>query len=147
MNLETKPFRAKRSDLTCVSTSSETLVTPTISSPSVSKEEVSQLPEDISTDPSETVTEVVQQKVDFQLEIAQQECTSKLESVQPEVNPESILVEIEVTSQPEVVEELLSGTVVHLHEHLDFECEQLEVVALPKDDQWVTPLLFIFMNI
>ena len=43
--------------------------------------------------------------------------------MQPEVNPEPIPVQTEVTSEPEVVQEPLSKTVVHLPEHLDFEFE------------------------
>eukprot|EP00253_Pinus_taeda_P035045 PITA_35045 len=81
----------------------KTPVTPTIFGTSVPKEEVSQLPEDISIDLSETVTENFQQEVDPQLEISQQESTSELELVQPKVNLESIPVQIEVTSKPEVV--------------------------------------------
>lgn len=96
---EATPIWSKQSHLTELSTSrtpslsfelpessilvsTETPVTPTISSTSISEEEVSQLPMDISTDPSETITEVVQQRVDPQLEVSQQEITSKLESVQ-----------------------------------------------------------------
>lgn len=40
-------------------------------------------PQGISTNPNETITEVVQQQVDPQLEIAQQESTCELELVQP----------------------------------------------------------------
>jgi len=80
-----------------ISVSIETPVTPTISGTYIPKEEVSQLPKDISTNPSETVTEVVQQQVDPQLEISQQESTFELEPVQPEANPESIPVQTEVT--------------------------------------------------
>ena len=73
---EATPIRTKQSRLTksitsrtssssselpesYISVSTETPVTPTISGTSVSEGEVSQLPENISTDPSETVTEVV----------------------------------------------------------------------------------------
>ena len=62
LTLEMKPFRANRSRLTrskslglfetCVSTSSETPVTPTISGISASTEEFPQLQEEIRTDPS-----------------------------------------------------------------------------------------------
>ena len=150
------PIRVKRSCLTEFSTSRtpsssselpkssipvsiETPVTPTISDTSIPKEEVSQLPKDISTDPSEIVTKVVQQQFDPQLEISQQEITSKLESIELEVNPESIPVQTKVISEPKVVQEPLSETIVHLPEHLDFEFEHSEVVTLPEDDQLVTP--------
>lgn len=56
---------------TFVSVATKTPVTPIISGTSVPKEEVSQLPEDIRTDPSVTITEVVQQQVDTKLEIVQ----------------------------------------------------------------------------
>jgi len=122
---EATPIQAKRSRLTesctsrthsssselpesSISVSTETLVTPTIFVTSVLEEEFLQLPEDASTDPSETVTEVVQPQVDPQLEIAQQESTSELESVQQEVKPESIPIQTEVTYEPEVVHESLT---------------------------------------
>lgn len=103
--------------------STETRVTPSIFGTSISDGEISQLLEDISIDPSETVTEIVQHQVDAQLEVAQQEITFEPELVQLEVNPEPILVQIEVTSKPEVVQEPLCETFVHLPEHLDFEFE------------------------
>ncbi len=129
--LEATPIRTKQSLLTKSSTSrtpssssklpessvlvsTETPVTPTISITSIPKEEVSQLPEDISTNPSETIIEFFKPQVDPQLEVAQQEITSKLESVQPEVNPEPITVQTEVTFEPKVVQEPLTETVVHL---------------------------------
>ena len=56
-----------------------------------------------------------------------------------EVNPEPITIQTEVTSEPGVVQEPLSRTVILLPKHLDFEFEHSEVVALPEDDQPVTP--------
>lgn len=119
--------------------STETPVTPTIYGTSVLEEEVSQLPKDISTDSSETVTEVVQPQVDSQLEISQEKSSFEPQSVQPKVNLESIPVQIEFTSEPEVVQESLTKTIVHLPEHLDFKFEHAEVVTLLEDDQPVTP--------
>jgi len=118
-----------------ISVCTETLVTPTIFGTSVPEEEVSQLPEDISTDPSATITEFVQPQVDPQLEIAQQESTSEFELVQPEVNLETIQVLTEVISEPEFVQEPLTETVVHLLKHLDFEVEHSEVITLPVTPQ------------
>ena len=78
-------------------------VTPTITGTSVTEVESPQLPEDTRSDPSETVTQVVQQEVDSQPKVVQQEITSELEFVQLKVDPKPIIVQQEVTSEPEVV--------------------------------------------
>jgi len=153
---EATPIRSKQSCLTksstsrtldsssklpesSISISTETPITPTISGTSISKEEVSQLPEDIITNISETITKVVQQEVDPQLEVAQQEINSELESVKPKVNPEPIIVQTKVTFEHKVVQEPLSETVVLLLEHMGFEFEHSKVVTLLEDDQPVNP--------
>ena len=144
--LKSTPIQAKRSHLTKSSTSRapsssselpksytsvsiETLVTPTISGTFVPEEEVSQLPEDISTNPSVTVTEVFQQQVDIQLETVQPESDSELETAQLGIGPESIPVLTEVTCEPGFVQEPPFETVVHLPEHLDFEFQHSEFVT------------------
>ena len=150
------PIRSKRSNLTessksrtpsflvelpksSIYVSTETLVTPTIFGTSVSKEEVSQLPKDISTNPIEIVTEVVQQQVDPQLDVSQQEITSELEQFSKNLIQNLSQFKQKVTSELELVQEPLSKSVVLLPKHLDLEFEHSKVVTLLEDDQLVTP--------
>ena len=112
---ETKPFRAKRTRLnrskspgffeTCVSTSSETPVTPTIFGIPASIKEVPQLQEDIRIDPSVTVNtsipKLAPSKYDpetkvhlpkhLEVEFQNLECVTPPVSITVEVIPSSAL--------------------------------------------------------
>lgn len=79
------PSSSSRLFETLVSIAIETLVTPIISSTSIPKEEVSQLPKDIGIDPSVTITEVVQQQFDTQLKLFNQKVLLNLKQLHQEL--------------------------------------------------------------
>lgn len=92
---------------------SETLVTPIISGTFSFREEVLQLQEDITTDPSVTID------------------TSVPERTPSRVDIEPISVQTKATFEPVVVQEPPFETEVHLPEHLDVKFQYSEGVSPP----------------